>query len=178
VGDIHEVFKMKEFINQTDDSDWAVGVIDTASGYSAIKTEVDGELLDLQDWRISIGASSDEVSLERGDGEERLVLVKVGDTWWVHHNGHTSRVSVVERGAVSSFDSTGGLTSPMPGKIITVMASVGEPVDKGQTLLILEAMKMENRICSPVDGIVSAIHYGVGDQVNQGAILIAIKELD
>jgi len=169
---------MKEFINQTDDSNWAVGVIDTTSGYSAIKIEVDGEPLDLRDWRISIGSSSDEVVLERGYGEERLVLVKVRDIWWVHHNGHTSRVSVVERGAVSTFDSMGGLTSPMPGKILNVMASIGEPVDKGQTLLILEAMKMENRICSPVDGIVSAIHYEVGDQVNQGAILIEIEEAE
>lgn len=169
---------MKEFINQTDDSNWAVGVIDTISGYSAIKTEVDGELLGLQDWRVSFNTSSNEAVLERGDGEERLVLVKVEDTWWVHHNGHTSRVNVVERGAVSTFDSMGGLTSPMPGKIINVMVSVGEPVDKGQALLILEAMKMENRICSPVDGIVSAIHYEVGDQVNQGAILIAIEESD
>lgn len=169
---------MKEFINQTDDSNWAVGVIDTASGYSAIKIETDGEPLDLQDWRISLDTLGDEAILERGDGEERLVLVKVKDTWWIHHNGHISRVDVVERGAVNTFDSMGGLTSPMPGKILSVMASVGEPVDKGQTLLILEAMKMENRICSPVDGIVSAIHYEVGDQVNQGAILIAIEESD
>lgn len=169
---------MKEFINQTDDSNWAVGIIDTSSGYSAIKIELDGESLDLQDWRILIGPSSDEVMLERGSGEERLVLVKVGDIWWVHHNGHSSRVSVVERGAVSTFDSMGGLTSPMPGKILNVMASIGEQVDKGQTLLILEAMKMENRICSPVDGIVSAIHYEVGDQVNQGAILIEIEEAE
>jgi biotin carboxyl carrier protein len=169
---------MKEFINQTDNSNWAVGVIGTTSGYSAIKIEVDGEQLDLQDWRISIGSSSDEVVLERGYGEERLVLVKVGDIWWVYHNGHTSRVCVVERGAVSTFDSMGGLTSPMPGKILNVMASIGEPVDKGQTLLILEAMKMENRICSPVDGIVSAIHYEAGDQVNQGAILIEIEEAE
>jgi biotin carboxyl carrier protein len=169
---------MKEFINQTDDSNWSVGVIDTSSGYSAINIEVDGESLNLQDWRILIGPSSDEVMLERGSGEERLVLVKVGDIWWVHHNGHTSRVAVVERGAMSTFDSTGGLTSPMPGKILNVMALIGEQVDKGQTLLILEAMKMENRICSPVDGIVSAIHYEAGDQVNQGAILIEIEEAE
>ncbi|MCS5527397.1 MAG: hypothetical protein NZ774_05995 [Candidatus Poseidoniales archaeon] len=169
---------MKEFINQTDDSNWAVGVIDTSSGYSAIKIELDGESLDLQDWRILIGPSSDEVILERGYGEERLVLVKVEDIWWVYHNGHTSRVSVVERGAVSTFDSMGGLTSPMPGKILNVMVSMGEQVDKGQTLLILEAMKMENRICCPVNGIVSAIHYEAGDQVNQGAILIEIEEAE
>ncbi len=167
---------MKEFTNQTDGSNWAVGVIDTASGYSAIQIETEGELLDLQDWRVSFGTSPNEALLERGDREERLVIVKVGDTWWVHHNGHTSKVDVVERGAVSTFANSGGLTSPMPGKILSVMASVGEPVDEGQTLLILEAMKMENRICSPVNGVVSAIHYEVGDQVNQGEVLIAIEE--
>jgi biotin carboxyl carrier protein len=70
----------------------------------------------------------------------------------------------------------GGLTSPMPGKILTVMASIGESVNEGQTLLILEAMKMENRICSPVDGVVTAIHFEAGTQVNQGAVLIEIEE--
>jgi oxaloacetate decarboxylase alpha subunit/pyruvate carboxylase subunit B len=66
----------------------------------------------------------------------------------------------------------------MPGKILTVMTSVGESVDEGQTLLILEAMKMENRICSPVDGVVSAIHFSEGDQVEQGTVLIEIDSAE
>jgi biotin carboxyl carrier protein len=107
-----------------------------------------------------------------------MILVKVGDVWWVFHDGNTSKVSVVERGAVNTFDQMGGLTSPMPGKILTVMTSVGESVDEGQTLLILEAMKMENRICSPVDGVVSAIHFSEGDQVEQGTVLIEIDSAE
>lgn len=169
---------MKQFINHSDDSHWSVAVIATSEGYSPIKIEVDEQSLDLEDWRVSISSSRQEVVLERGEGLERIMLVKVGDVWWVHHNGYTSRVSVVERGTTSGFGTTGGLTSPMPGKILNVMAHVGERVDEGQTLLILEAMKMENRICSPVDGIVSAIHYEAGSQVDQGAVLIEIDEIE
>ncbi|HJM87305.1 MAG TPA: biotin/lipoyl-containing protein, partial [Candidatus Thalassarchaeaceae archaeon] len=128
------------------------------------------------DWHLSTTKVREEITLERDGNRENIVLTKVGDVWWIHHNGHTSRISVVELGAQSTFDQMGGLTSPMPGKILTVMASIGESVNEGQTLLILEAMKMENRICSPVDGVVTAIHFEAGTQVNQGAVLIEIEE--
>ena len=165
---------MKEFVNNQDNSKWSVAVIPSAEGYSAIQVSAEGDNIETEGWHFSTTNLQEEIIIDRDGVSERIILVKVGDVWWIHHNGHTSKVSVVERGAMSTFDQSGGLTSPMPGKILTVLASVGESVDEGQTLLILEAMKMENRICSPVNGVVSAIYYEAGSQVEQGAILIEI----
>jgi 3-methylcrotonyl-CoA carboxylase alpha subunit len=72
----------------------------------------------------------------------------------------------------------GGLTAPMPGKIIDVAVHAGQEVGKGTTLLILEAMKMEHTISAPSDGRVEAIHFRVGDQVDEGAELIAFAARD
>ena len=61
------------------------------------------------------------------------------------------------------------VTAPMPGKILGVKASAGQAVKRGQVLLILEAMKMENEIVAPQDGTVATINVAVGDSVEPGA---------
>ena len=66
----------------------------------------------------------------------------------------------------------GGLTAPMPGKVVALLAAVGQQVEKGAPLLILEAMKMEHTITAPKNGIVKAFCYAAGDQVADGAELV------
>ncbi|QQB36288.1 acetyl/propionyl/methylcrotonyl-CoA carboxylase subunit alpha [Achromobacter deleyi] len=68
----------------------------------------------------------------------------------------------------------GGLTAPMPGKIISIAVKAGDSVTKGQPLLVMEAMKMEHTISAPADGKVEELFYAVGDQVTEGAELVAI----
>ena len=65
--------------------------------------------------------------------------------------------------------------APMPGKILGVKASAGQAVKKGQVLLILEAMKMENEIVAPQDGTVATINVSVGDSVEPGATLATMN---
>jgi biotin carboxyl carrier protein len=64
--------------------------------------------------------------------------------------------------------------APMPGMIIRYLVNVDDKVKAGDTLLILEAMKMQNTILAPIDGVVKAINFGVGDSVNKGDILAII----
>jgi biotin carboxyl carrier protein len=64
--------------------------------------------------------------------------------------------------------------APMPGMIIRYLVSVDGKVKAGDALLILEAMKMQNIIASPIDGVVKAINFGAGDSVNKGDILAII----
>lgn len=71
-------------------------------------------------------------------------------------------------------DHGGGLTAPMPGKIISIAVKAGDSVTKGQPLLVMEAMKMEHTISAPADGKVEELFYAVGDQVTEGAELVAI----
>jgi 3-methylcrotonyl-CoA carboxylase alpha subunit len=69
----------------------------------------------------------------------------------------------------------GRLTAPMPGKVVAVIAKDGQTVKKGEPLVIMEAMKMEHTIAAPSDGLVEEILYQVGDQVADGAPLLAFK---
>jgi oxaloacetate decarboxylase alpha subunit/pyruvate carboxylase subunit B len=66
------------------------------------------------------------------------------------------------------------LKAPMPGMIVRYEKNVGDSVTKGETVVVLEAMKMENALPSPVDGIIQAIHFKSSDSVAKGAVLCVI----
>lgn len=68
------------------------------------------------------------------------------------------------------------VTAPMPGTILKVTIEQGQSVKKGQVLLILEAMKMENEIMAPGDGTVASIHVSKGSKVNAGDIMVSIAQ--
>ena len=65
--------------------------------------------------------------------------------------------------------------APMPGKILGVKASAGQAVKKGQVVLILEAMKMENEIVAPQNGTIATINVNTGDSVEPGATLATMN---
>ena len=69
----------------------------------------------------------------------------------------------------------GGLTAPMPGKVVALLAQPGQKVDKGAPLLILEAMKMEHTITAPAAGTVKAFCSAAGEQVADGAALVEFE---
>ena len=73
---------------------------------------------------------------------------------------------------------TGGLTAPMPGKVLDVLAAAGDVVVTGQAMVVLEAMKMEHRMTAPFDGTVAEVRVTAGDQVDNGAVLMVIKPAD
>ncbi len=66
------------------------------------------------------------------------------------------------------------IVAPMPGTILRVDVSIGASVAKGDTLLILEAMKMENEILAPSDGVVEQLNVSQGASVNPGDILVVL----
>ena len=68
----------------------------------------------------------------------------------------------------------GRLTAPMPGKVIAVLVEQGAVVEKGQPLIVMEAMKMEHTIGAPAAGKVAEVLYAVGDQVTDGAQLLVL----
>lgn len=67
------------------------------------------------------------------------------------------------------------VVAPMPGKIVAVKASVGEAVKKGQVILVLEAMKMENDVVAPEDGTVAGINVDSGSAVEAGQVLATLN---
>ena len=67
------------------------------------------------------------------------------------------------------------VTAPMPGTILEVKATVGQSVKKGDTLCVLEAMKMENDIPAPQDGVVASINVQKGASVNANDVLVTLN---
>jgi acetyl/propionyl-CoA carboxylase alpha subunit len=94
---------------------------------------------------------------------------------------------VFEGGDVQEFDFTfqaggahaaasdGAILSPMPGKIVSVAVELGQSVVKGQTLLTLEAMKMEHALAAPFDGVVTELSAVAGGQVSEGVVLAKLE---
>jgi acetyl/propionyl-CoA carboxylase alpha subunit len=86
----------------------------------------------------------------------------------------------VDDAAHAASGSTGGeqsaLTAPMPGTVIKVLAAPGDRVAPRQTLLVLEAMKMETPVVSPYEAVVRAVHVAEGDRVAGGALLVELEE--
>ena len=67
------------------------------------------------------------------------------------------------------------VSSPMPGTILNVKVSVGQEVKKGDVICVLEAMKMENEIPSPCDGVVASVHVQKGASVGANDVIISIN---
>jgi biotin carboxyl carrier protein len=80
-------------------------------------------------------------------------------------------------GAQSSMELQGRqkVSVPMPGKVTAVLVSEGDAVEKGQGLLIVEAMKMENEVRSPIAGVVKEIKVKAGETVEGGVVLVVIE---
>jgi propionyl-CoA carboxylase alpha chain len=111
------------------------------------------------------------------DGHSTLVTIdRTDDSWWVH--GPWGDVEIVEKSPFPSSEIeevSGSLVAPMPGSVVSVNVSVGDTVRKGQTLVVLEAMKMEHPIGSPEDGVVKEVQVSAGDQVERGALLVVVE---
>jgi 3-methylcrotonyl-CoA carboxylase alpha subunit len=100
-----------------------------------------------------------------------------GHTLTVFVDGSEYHLRYVDpRLAVSADASSAGhLVAPMPGVVASLAVKVGDQVEKGAALIVVEAMKMEHTIVAPYDGTVKAIHYGVGDQVAEGKDLLDLE---
>ena len=76
----------------------------------------------------------------------------------------------------NALEADSGLTAPMPGAVLAAEVAPGDTVNRGDLLVILEAMKMEHRIVAPRDGTVERVHVTVGDQVDNAQLLITLAE--
>ena len=69
----------------------------------------------------------------------------------------------------------GAILSPMPGRVIAVLVAAGQAVSKGERMLVLEAMKMEQALLAPFDGMVAELKVAEGAQVPEGTLLVRIE---
>jgi 3-methylcrotonyl-CoA carboxylase alpha subunit len=117
---------------------------------------------------INLNGRQSVVSLS--DDDNKLVLFRNAVSW---------EIEVKDNSLIAlDQESQANLTAPMPGTVIDVLVEVGDSVDEGQALIVMEAMKMEHTIKAHKTMIVSEVLYKVGDLVDDGAELITFEELD
>lgn len=143
-----------------------------------------GYVIDMPDGNAIIAsAEHDEtgaIVANLNNVRKRASVLRDGNRLMIFRDGRSDRLDIFDplAAAGQSEGAGGGLTAPMPGKIIAVMAEAGQSVTAGDKLVVMEAMKMEHTISAPVSGTVREVFFGVGDQVDDGAELIAIEEAD
>jgi propionyl-CoA carboxylase alpha chain len=108
--------------------------------------------------------------------EQPAWVAAAGDTRWVFIDGDVFEFDVVREGPRAVARSArGSLSAPMPASVVRVEVAPGDRVSRGDTLIILEAMKMELPVRAPADGVVAAVHCKAGDLVKPGVPLIDLE---
>jgi biotin carboxyl carrier protein len=109
-----------------------------------------------------------QVAILAGDARRRHVAVDGGA--WILERPQPQR-----RRSVQGAEGGGSLTATMPGLVLDVLVAEGEEVQRGDTLVLLEAMKMELRITAPFAGRVGRVHCAAGQVVDRGQLLVEVQ---
>jgi len=147
---------------------------------------VDAQLQALEEgFRVTLGDSVHHVSVVLDDAtataeiDERRATYGVAvadDGLWLGRDGLAWRFAPVERTGGGALGSAADLVaSPMPGSVTQVSVAVGQAVDEGEVLVVVEAMKMEHALRAPRAGVVASVRAAVGDQVRLGEVLAELE---
>ena len=156
-------------------------------GVRVVKIEQDGER-----YRVTVDGRAYAVEARRP--EHGVIVLNMNGRRtraWVAHDGLQRHVALTgartyilqrpdprtkqRRRAPGAAD--GGLEAAMPGQVLDVLVHVGDTVERGQTLLLLEAMKMELRMVAPFAGQVRAVRCAAGQVVERGQLLVELQAL-
>jgi acetyl/propionyl-CoA carboxylase alpha subunit len=118
-------------------------------------------------------------SLTLDGTQHEVVIATRGDDVFVHFDGEAYQLRyehplkrLAEAGQGSAEDK---VLAPMPGSIVSVQVNAGDAVAKGQTLLVMESMKMETTIAAPRDGVIAAVAYDKGQTFDRDALLLSLE---
>jgi len=134
--------------------------------------EVDGRLTAQGIYSLLIGGVSYVADVWDEDG---ACVVDVGAERYVIHVEEQTRHIIRTKGGAAGGPGGRTLVAPLPGRIVTVSVKPGDRIEKGATLLVIEAMKMENEFKSGVAGTVAEVRVTPGQAVNGGDVLIVIR---
>ena len=134
--------------------------VDGQSFHASGKLEADGSLAAI------MGAAQRRVEVV--EDQEHLIIFAPGYRYRLRQ--------ISDTGHSTEEEATGSLISSMPGRVVEVMVNEGRQVKKGDTLLVLEAMKIEHVITAPHDGTVQSLYYHEGDMVEEGVELLVLAD--
>lgn len=119
---------------------------------------------------ITNGQSLQAVIQEEKDSQAVLIGGKMYETRVLDER---ALLMAMRKGGLGG--GSGEVNAPMPGLIVLTPVEVGQEVSQGQTVVVLESMKMQNELKSPIDGVVTAVKCAVGDAVDKNAVLIVVE---
>jgi acetyl/propionyl-CoA carboxylase alpha subunit len=140
-------------------------------------------------YRLHIGDQVLPINLETGadgrawltldDRHLEVVIATRGDEVFIHLEGEAYQLRYqhpLDRLAAQSHGSADdSVRAPMPGSIVAVHVKPGDSVTKGQTVLVMESMKMETTIGAPRDGVVQAVQFDKGQTFDRDALLLSLE---
>jgi biotin carboxyl carrier protein len=127
-------------------------------------------------YRLTVGESAHDVAVDERDG--RFVLTIDGESveaaFVAGGVGPASLLTVSEQaGAVGNQPTQ--VKAPLTGSIVDVVVAEGDAVTKGQVVVVIESMKMNNELRAPRDGVVAQVHVAKGDRVERNTPLVTIR---
>jgi acetyl/propionyl-CoA carboxylase alpha subunit len=121
---------------------------------------------------VEIWKSGHELMVRDGERVERMFAAVAGEVTWIFHDGVTYRIEAPSASRRRTSQTHGSLSSPMPATVVSVKVAPGDEVAAGQTLIVLEAMKMELPVRAPGNGRVKSVNCKAGDLVQPDVSLI------
>ncbi|QXI26820.1 acetyl/propionyl/methylcrotonyl-CoA carboxylase subunit alpha [Pseudomonas vanderleydeniana] len=127
------------------------------------------------DWAITL--QGETLSIEHSGVRRRHRLIRQGSELYLQWQGELLAISAFDPIAAveASHGHQGGLTAPMNGSIVRILVEVGQAVEAGTQLVVLEAMKMEHSIRAPQAGVIKALHCQEGEMVAEGSALVELE---
>ena len=120
----------------------------------------------MKNYTITVNGSVYDVTVEEGTGAATTATAP---------KAAAPKAAAPKAAAPAGAQGSVAVNAPMPGKILSVKASAGQAVKKGDVIMILEAMKMENEVVAPQDGTIASINVAAGDSVEAGAVLASLN---
>lgn len=154
------------------DQEYDVGLSRAAQGYRLHRGE------QIMEFDLQAGEAGGWL-LQSGHQVDELQIALDGDDVHIHLDGETYQLRfehalqrLAELGDAASADA---IKASMPGSLISLDVATGDKVRKGQTLLVMESMKMETTIVAPRDGVVAEVHIAPGQTFDKDAVLLSLQ---
>lgn len=126
----------------------------------------------MKNYTITVNGNVYEVTVEEGQGSTAAPAAKAAAP-----AAPKAAPAAPKAAAPAAAGAEGAVkvNAPMPGKILATKVSAGDTVTRGQVVVVLEAMKMENDIVAPQDGTVASVNVTTGQSVESGAVLVTMN---
>ena len=159
-------------------SPWAVtsGFRNGFAAHTLLSLSCNGEQRTVSLSGVGSPLRGDQLLSEHDGVRSKHLAIRRANTLYLRWGGELQTVNAYDPLAATGASHTqqGGLTAPMNGSIVRVLVEVGQSIEAGTQLVVLEAMKMEHSVRAPRSGIVNALYCQEGDMVGEGAVLVEL----